>query len=462
MCKLASPFVNSHHDVILTECKIPSAPLPPPEQDLVKAPRVANDRIKIIWDEEGIENYETLVGSSLAGLRERWGNSSSLSSISLLLSSTYSFLSFAARSTNKSIELSTTRTKKPRVCPDIRRKEKFVLRCKKSLDKCIRTSLTPELLEGARDNLRTAKASLRQAVRSAESELRNKRDEDLFNILSKDPSAAHRAIKSAKNVTATEIQNLKVNDKVYTGVDVPDGFYDSLSSLKAPDMSPLYSSPHFQETLLDFENVLKIAREGSRIPAISPKQSTELVLSLKANVNDFYSITALHFINAGFEGLEHFHFLLNIIIDEINLSSLEELNTIWACILYKGHRKDKESDRSYRTISTCPLLAKALDSYVGSLYQDGWADAQAETQFQGSGSSHELAALLLTESVNFSLYSAKKPIYILLLDAKSAFDLMPRESIIVNAYKAGTCDQGLTYLIVYFKPLLVGVGWKEG
>ena len=48
--------------------------------------------------------------------------------------------------------------------------------------------------------------------------------------------------------------------------------------------------------------------------------------------------------------------------------------------------------------------------------------------------------------MNSSLYSAKKPVYILLLDAKSAFDLMPRESIIVNAYKAGTHDQGLTYL----------------
>ena len=448
LCKLDSPFVNSHHDVILSECKLPSAPIPPPDQDLVNAPRVTNDRIKILWEssDDGIERYENLVGTSLAGLRERWGNPSSRSSISLLLSSTYSFLSFAARSTNKSIDLSATRTKKPCVCPEIRRNERNVLRCKKSLDKIISTSPTPEPIQVARDNLRTAKASLRQAARSAESELRNKRDENLFNILSKDPSAAHRAIKSAKNVAASEIQNLKVNNKVYTGTNVPDGFYDSLSSLKAPDMSPIYSSPHFQETLLDFENVLKIARDGPKIPDISTKQSTELLHSLKANVNDFYSITASHFINAGFEGLEHFHFLLNIIIAEINLSSLEELNTIWACILHKGHRKDKESDRSYRTISTCPLLAKALDSYVGSLYSDGWADAQAETQFQGSGSSHELAALLLTESVNFSLYSAKKPVYILLFDAKSAFDLMPRESIIVNAYKAGTHDQGLTYL----------------
>ena len=79
-------------------------------------------------------------------------------------------------------------------------------------------------------------------------------------------------------------------------------------------MSPLYSSPAFQETLLDYYNVLKIAKEGEKIPPISPKGSTELLYSLKADVNDFYSITASHFINAGFQALQHFNFLLNIII----------------------------------------------------------------------------------------------------------------------------------------------------
>ena len=128
------------------------------------------------------------------------------------------------------------------------------------------------------------------------------------------------------------------------------------------------------------------------------------------------------------------------------MSSLEELNTIWACILYKGHGKDRESDRSYRTISTCPIIAKALDFYIGELYGSGWADTQAETQFQGSGSSHELAGLLLTEAINLSIYSSKKPVFLLLIDAKSAFDLILKENVVVNAFKAGTCDQGLLYL----------------
>lgn len=92
------------------------------------------------------------------------------------------------------------------------------------------------------------------------------------------------------------------------------------------------------------------------------------------------------------------------------------------------------------------MISKALDSYIGSLYSDGWSNAQADTQFQGTGSSHKLAALLLTESINHSLYVLKKPYFLLLLDAKSAFDLIPKESVIVNAFKAGTQDQGLLYL----------------
>ena len=143
--------------------------------------------------------------------------------------------------------------------------------------------------------------------------------------------------------------------------------------------------------------------------------------------------------------LEHFHFLLNAIIADHNLSSLEELNTVWACILHKGHGKDKESDRSYRTISVCPILAKALDMYAGNLYSSGWSQVQAETQFQGPDSSHELAALLLSETINITLYQKKQPLYVLFLDAQSAFDKILRENVIIEAFKAGTVDQGLLY-----------------
>ena len=93
------------------------------------------------------------------------------------------------------------------------------------------------------------------------------------------------------------------------------------------------------------------------------------------------------------EGIFHYVFLLNYIIENINSSSIKELNTIWAIVLHKGSKKDPEMDRSWRIFSCCPLLTKAMDTYLVELYNTGWSAAQAPTQFQGDNSSHDLATL---------------------------------------------------------------------
>ena len=123
--------------------------------------------------------------------------------------------------------------------------------------------------------------------------------------------------------------------------------------------------------------------------------------------------------------------------------SIDELNTVYACILHKGHGKEKNQADCYRTISSCPLLSKAIDTYIGELYDDILDDHQASTQFQGRGSNHELAALLLTETIQHSLHTAKRPLFVLYLDAKSAFDLVLRQFLINNLYDYGIQDQGL-------------------
>ena len=83
--------------------------------------------------------------------------------------------------------------------------------------------------------------------------------------------------------------------------------------------------------------------------------------------------------------------------------------------------------------------------YIGKRYYSDWKEVQAPTQFQGEGSSHDLAALLLTEAVQYCLFQSKEPIFAVFLDAKSAFDVV-RQNAMVAAYHAGTRDQSLLYL----------------
>ena len=405
ICKLRNPLIQSHHDLIVTELPLHLVDLLH-EEPVPVAPKVLNNRVKIKWNDDNIDHYQEIIGSNLSAIRERWAVESSPSSISILLSSTNHALSSAAKASNDFVKLGKPTVQKPVTHPEIRAAQLFLLRTSKHLHTLASNpSSAPEALASARDATASAKSSLRRISRKVDVDACYQRDSELLTILQNNPSQLFKSIKGMKSNSSKKIQKLVVAKKVFPGKHVPDGFFASLSHLKSPDMSSIHSSDSFKSTLSSFNHIMEICKTGLKIPDISSKDAVELLMSLRPDVNDLYSITARHYLHAGMEGVIHFSFLLNLIIRNVNLSSLEELNR--AMILHKGHGKDRESDRSYRTISTCPFLSKALDKYVGSLYESGWVSAQAETQFQGTGSSHELAALLLTECINFSIYSPR-------------------------------------------------------
>jgi hypothetical protein len=397
--------------------------------------------------EENIAAYRALVSPSLSSLRERWTRSTGPAATSILLSATNDALSIAAQSTNKFTDLGKPFRARSFVNPEIRQAQKTSIATAHTLrNLCAEPQPNPASLLAARQECAQARASLQRLTRAARRQESNRRDQLLHNILEKNPKAIFNAIRSIKGNSSSDIQKLKVSSKIYSGNNVPDGFFDSLSSLKAPDMTSIHQSPSYQRYSSDYNNILKICSVGVKIPVLSYFETEQLLKGLKGDVNDLYSISPRHYTNAGEEGIRHFMFLLNMIITNINLSSLDYLNSVWAMILHKGHGKDKESDRSYRTISTCPLVSKALDKHICRLFESGWASAQAETQFQGSGSSHELAALLLTETIQFSLYHLKEPLFCIFLDAQSAFDKILRELCIRAAFLAGSHGEGLIFL----------------
>jgi hypothetical protein len=234
--------------------------------------------------------------------------------------------------------------------------------------------------------------------------------------------------------------------KTYEGDLVPDGFYDSMTCLKTCSMEELQADPVLAEKFSNYEHILKLCEDHHKIPAISCAKAAQLLSRVKKNVKDFYSITAHHYLNAGDEGLSHFNALLNAIIENVNNATVEELTTDHGLILYKGHNKDKTSDRAYRTISSCPFLAKALDLYLRDLYHELMDKCQAPTQYQGTGSSHELASLLMTEVIQHSLFVKDKPVFMISLDAQSAFDRCLRQILVNELYKAEIDGAAITFI----------------
>ena len=106
VCKLQNPLVESHHDIVVSSFSLPQVITSLDSKENVVAPKVLNDRVKILWDSENIPYYQSLLASNLTNIRDLWSNPSSPSSISILLSSTNDALSSAAKISNKYILLS--------------------------------------------------------------------------------------------------------------------------------------------------------------------------------------------------------------------------------------------------------------------------------------------------------------------------------------------------------------------
>ena len=421
-CSNELPDMFSHHDAILSQVTLTSILTPAPDQELVSAPRVNHQRTKITWSEKGIADYQATVGHDLAKIRSRWLDPLSKTSLSVLLHATYEVLTSAAVKTNKSSDLSKKNVKSKHIPRELRRSRSSLLK--------IKQNATNDCLKTARNNYK----SLVRKYRAREDNLHN---EKLFTILSSNPSSAFKAIRAAKADNSASIPHLSVGNKKYRGDNVISGFFDSLSSLKSLDTVKLTQSPYHSSLMEDYTYIRYLCSHKSDLPAISFKKSSEILMKMKNSVHDFFSLTTKHFINAGIAGFTHFNLLMNVFITNVNNSTIQELNTVLALLLYKSHGKDKTLDSSYRTISTCPLLAKSLDLYVKELFSEKWMTQQADTQYQGAASNHELASLLLTETIQHSKHNLKQPVYLLFLDAKSAFDTVVIPYLIRKLYAAG-------------------------
>ena len=399
-----------------------------------------HSKYKVLWSEEGILEYQNLLSRTLPSLQSDYCDVSEPEMASVLFQVTNHILNEAAKSTNKCIELGKApKAKKPFIPSEIKEALKSKENALKKLNNIEASTATEK--QSATDEYKSAKSVHQKLVRKHNISEEVDRDNDLLSLLSKQPKEIFKSFRNAKAGQAAKVKTLHVGNKTYTEDNVADGFYDSISELKSISEITATSFERFAE---DHRHIVEICKSGAKVPEITQVKAEALLKKIRPGVSDIFSITAAHYLHGGDTTLKHFQFLINTVLKNIELSSIDELNRAHAVILHKGHKKDKSLASSYRTIASCPFISKAVDIYLGELSKEDWDACQAPTQFQGSGMSHELASLLLTTAIQNS-FSSAEPLFVLLLDAKSAFDLVLREILVRRLYLDTTPDQRVRF-----------------
>ena len=195
LCKHVHPDLLSHHDMIISKCSLPTANTRKENcSDLVTAPRLLNNRVKIAWSPDGAASYEQLVGPALVALRSNWLDTSCTASMSALLQLTNQVLSEAACATNRTVSLSSKSDPPPnRTAREVRIARQRLRRAHRRYKQHAIThhNSQHEMYTSAyKDALREYKA----AVRKDRLRIELVRDKRLLTILSNDPSSLYSFI----------------------------------------------------------------------------------------------------------------------------------------------------------------------------------------------------------------------------------------------------------------------------
>ena len=460
LCSKSNHLIDSSHDALISTILLPFQPVSVIFSGNIEAPRVPHSKVKILWTEEGILSYRNLLSDTLPLLQSSYCDTTAPEVASVLFSITNHILNEAAKATNKFVDLGKApKEKKPFVPPALKSSLREKAEALKHFNNTKASPLaTPTEVNDALSKLKLAKARTQNITRRHKVSIESERDNNLLQLLSGQPKDIFKAFKKARSSQSQKLKLLQVGDNNYSDEKVADGFFHSISDLKTlPDITAT-SFKRFSE---DYRHIVNICKEGAtKIPKITLEVAEALLRKIRPGVSDIFSITAAHYINGGISAIRHFQFLINTLLETIELASMEELNKAHAVILHKGHKKPKNLSSSYRTISSCPFIAKAVDIYLGNLSKEDWRSCQAITQFQGSDMSHEMASLLLTCSIQDSL-TLNKPLFVLLLDAKSAFDLVLREILVRRLYLDTTPDQRVRYWDLRLAHRTTYCQWEE-
>ena len=130
-----------------------------------EAPKLKNDRVKILWSEDGVIEYQNLVGPYLEELSSRWFRPNSITDTSILLAATNSVLTSAACHTNKFIQLGHSPRHSSRIDPEIQQLQKATLNIHKQRKQLISSGGSSSSIRHLDDQLCISRSLYKKKIR---------------------------------------------------------------------------------------------------------------------------------------------------------------------------------------------------------------------------------------------------------------------------------------------------------
>lgn len=302
---------------------------------------------------------------------------------------------------------------------------------------------------------------LRRQQRKLQAVQREKEYTNLMQASTDNQTLFFSLIRKQRKTRPITPPEMEFNGKIVPPNELPQAWAQYFKDLATPKDSERFDEQHRQsiETMYNCIRHYEQRQEDYHTPLKVPTSEVRKAISTLKNGKscDIYGIASEH--------LKSAHSLLPEVLTAIFNSALQNrtfpknLATGLITPVYKKKGSAATPD-NYRKITVTPIIGKVLEKLLTNLIKDPIRQIQSPLQ-RGftEGTSAVNTSLLITEAVAEAKLM-KKPLYIAMLDASKAFDVVWHQSMLTKLYQAGVTGPLWQMFSTQYEVLTSCVKWN--
>lgn len=260
----------------------------------------------------------------------------------------------------------------------------------------------------------------------------------LMETRTRDTKLFYQLINKQRNRLHNCVDDLNVANKLYSGDNVIDGFRDHFTKLANPCDNPNFDEQHRKLVDSDYDIVMELAKHNKTEMKITPEIISEAVKSInKGKSSDVFHLTIENIVNAGDDISP---FICDIVQEIVNQERVPDmLKTGLITPIFKNKGSMNES-KNYRGITVLPVILKVVEFVLRAELRSRTDHTQNPLQRGFTRRSSPLNCALIMEEFLNHCKDLKKTAYIVMLDGKSAFDVVVHSNMMRKLFNIGIDD----------------------
>ena len=311
-------------------------------------------------------------------------------------------------------------------------------------------------------NKKKYKKQLRSLQRRLEATIRNDKYQKIMELNENNDAEFFRLVRQQRDTSNSICSSLNFNNVTLNDdVEVREAWADYFEDLSTPTDHENFDNTHKTNVMNDLENLTNLYCDynENNISDVTEDEVRKTISSFKNRKSpDEENIAAEHFKYGGPSLILFLTSIINFIFRNLNIPDL--MKSGFACpILKKG--KPATDPNSYRKITVTNFIGKIVEKIHLNRNEPNIVSKQSKLQKGFTrGEMPTTASLILTELI-IEANKSKSTLYVALMDAKKAFDIVWHAGLLREVHKFGMEGDNWLFFKRWYDNVTSKVKWKN-